>query len=84
MDAGLQAVNQKADDDAKVNASLPDMSALTNMAGSMHKMGLSQKQRNVNMLAAKLGVQPQAGDTLLTPSALSNAMVSRALALGKS
>jgi hypothetical protein len=43
MDAGLQAVNQKADDDAKVNASLPDMSALTNMAGSMHKMGLSQK-----------------------------------------
>jgi len=84
MDAGLQAVNQKADDDAKSNASMPDMSALTNMAGSMHKMGLSQKQRNVNMLAAKLGVQPQAGDSLLTASALSNAMVSRALALGKS
>jgi hypothetical protein len=37
---------------------MPDMSALTNMAGTMHKMGLSQKERSVNLLAAKLGVEP--------------------------
>ena len=45
MDQGLDSVNKKAEDDAKTEAMMPNMSALTNMAGSMHKMGLSQKQR---------------------------------------
>ena len=41
MNAGIEATNTKANDDAKMQASMPDMSALTNMAAGMHKMGLS-------------------------------------------
>jgi len=46
---------------------MPDMGALTNMAGSMKRMGLSQQQRQINMLAAKLGVEAKPGDDKLTP-----------------
>lgn len=45
MNEGLDAVNHKADDDAKTAAMMPDMSGLTNMVGTMHKMGQSKKQR---------------------------------------
>lgn len=83
MDQGLTAVNKRADESAKEAAMMPDMSALTNMAGTMHKMGLSQKERSVNLLAAKLGVEPQPGDKLLSPQALSQAMVTRAQAAGR-
>ena len=63
---------------------MPDMSALTNVAGSMHRIGLSQKTRQVNLLAAKLGVEPQPGDDQLSPANLSTTMIKRALAAGKS
>ena len=83
MNAGIEATNTKANDDAKMQASMPDMSALTNMAAGMHKMGLSQKQRQVNSIAAKLGVPAQKSDELLSPETLSTTMITRALSMGK-
>ena len=54
---------------------MPDMGALSNMAGSMHRMGLSQQQRQVNLLAAKLGVEAKTGDDKMSPEQLSNSMI---------
>ena len=53
MNADLEGVNTRAQ---QSEADMPDMSALTTMTGSIHRMGLSQSQRQVNLLAAKLGV----------------------------
>jgi len=41
MNAGIEATNTKIADENKMSASMPDMSALTNMAAGMHHMGLS-------------------------------------------
>jgi len=35
---------------------MPDFSALTTVTGTIHKMGMSQSQRQVNLMAARLGV----------------------------
>ena len=63
---------------------MPDMGALTDMHGALHRMGLSQKTRQVNLLAAKLGVEPQPGDENLSPEQMSSTMIARALKAGKS
>ena len=79
MDEGLANVDKKADESNQ----MPDMSPLTNVASSFHRMGLSQKSRQVNLLAAKLGLQPQQRDEDLSPADLSTTMIKRALAAGK-
>lgn len=35
---------------------MPDFGALATMTGTIHKMGNSQAQRQVNLMAARLGV----------------------------
>lgn len=62
---------------------MPDMSALTTITGTIHKMGLSKQQRQVNLLAARLGVEAKPGDENLNPDDLSKTMVQRAQNLGK-
>ena len=42
MNADLEGVNTRAQ---QSEADMPDMSALTTMTGSIHRMGLSQSQR---------------------------------------
>jgi len=54
---------------------MPDMNALTSMGGSLHRMSQSKQQRQVNLLAARLGVQAQASDAALDPETLSTVMV---------
>ena len=46
-------------------------------------MSQSKNQRQVNLLAARLGVQAQAGDEALDPATLSAVMVQRAQKAGK-
>jgi hypothetical protein len=65
-------------------AMMPDMGALTTITGTIHKMGMSQAQRQVNLLAARLGVSSQPGDDKLDPTTLSQTMIKRAQAAGKS
>ena len=81
MNADLEGVNTRAQ---QSEADMPDMSALTTMTGSIHRMGLSQSQRQVNLLAAKLGVVVQDGDDQLAPEDMSNTLVARAQSMGKS
>lgn len=57
---------------------MPDFGALATMTGTIHKMGNSQAQRQVNLMAARLGVQAQPGDEKLSPADLSSTMVARA------
>ena len=56
---------------------MPNMSTI-------HSMASSGKQRQVNLLAARLGVQAMPGDDKLDPQQLSNVMIQRAQAVGKS
>ena len=62
---------------------MPDMNALTSMGGSLHRMSQSNNQRQVNLLAARLGIQPLPGDASLDPATLSTVMVQRAEKAGK-
>ena len=84
MDAGINHVSQQAEERAKQDAAMPDMNALTSMGGSLHRMSQSKQQRQVNLLAARLGVQAQASDAALDPETLSTVMVQRAQKAGKS
>jgi len=63
---------------------MPDFSALTNAFGSLHSMGQSAKSRQVNNLAAKLGVATEPSDFKLGPDELSAVMIERAQQAGKS
>lgn len=56
MNASLNKVNNQASQRAQDEASMPDFSALTTVTGTIHKMGMSQSQRQVNLMAARLGV----------------------------
>lgn len=63
---------------------MPNMGALADMTSTIHSMASSGKQRQVNLLAARLGVQAMPGDDKLDPQQLSNVMIQRAQAVGKS
>jgi len=84
MNAGLAAADQRAAQAEKESAMMPAFGALATMTDTIHSMGHSQAQRQVNLLAARLGVAVQAGDEKLGPEALSSTMIKRARALGKS
>ena len=79
MDEGLSNVNKHAEE----AAAMPDFSALSTLGDSFHRIGASKQKRQVNLLAGKLGVQAQQGDEMLSPAALSQVMIKRALAAGK-
>jgi len=63
---------------------MPDFSALANVHSTLSNMGTMRKKKQVNELAAKLGVVAEAGDYDLEAEALSNALMTRAKAAGKS
>lgn len=83
MNADIQATDQRAAQSAAEMSSMPDMGALTSITSTIHSMSSSQAQRQVNLLAARLGVQPQAGDEKLAPDELSAVMIKRAQLAGK-
>ena len=75
MNANLAEADNRANQAEKETAMMPDMGALSAMTDTIHSMGHSQAQRQVNLLAARLGVAVKAGDELLAPEALSSAMI---------
>ena len=62
---------------------MPDVGALTSLTSTIHSMGRSQAQRQVNLLAARLGVEAKPGDEKLDPASLSEMMITRAQQAGK-
>jgi len=68
----------------KENADMPNFGALADLHGSISNMGKMRKQKQLNDMAAKLGVDIQAGDDQMDPSDLTNTLIERAKAAGKS
>jgi hypothetical protein len=64
-------------------AGMPDVGALTTITSTIHSMGMGQAQRQVNLLAARLGIEAQPGDELLEPASLSETLIKRAQEAGK-
>lgn len=78
MNNDLAAVNQRAEQSAAEQASMPDMSALTTITGTIHSMGMSKSKRQANLLAARMGVLSLPEDEKLSPEDLSATMIQRA------
>lgn len=64
--------------------SMPNFGALADLHGSLSNMGKSRKKKQVNDLAAKLGVDPIKSDYDLEAEDLSNTLIARAKEAGKS
>jgi hypothetical protein len=57
MNADIEATDKRAAQSAAEMSNMPDMGALTSITSTIHSMSSSQAQRQVNLLAARLGVQ---------------------------
>lgn len=83
MEDNIQQTEENSARNAQEMANMPDVDSLVRITGTIHSMGQSQAQRQVNLLAARLGVEVMAGDEKLDPAALSETMIARAQAAGK-
>lgn len=63
---------------------MPNFGALADMHSSLSNMGKMRKKKQLNDMAAKLGVEVQAGDENLEASDLTNTLIERAKAAGHS
>lgn len=68
---------------AEEQANMPNFGALANMHSSLANMSNMRKKKQVNDLAAKLGVDPQESDYKLSGSKLSNTLIARAKEAGQ-
>ena len=66
------------------NADMPDFGALANLHGTIANMGKMRKVKQMNDLAAKLGVEVQAGEENLGAEELTSVLMQRAKEAGKS
>jgi alkylhydroperoxidase/carboxymuconolactone decarboxylase family protein YurZ len=68
---------------AQENADMPDFGALANLHGTIANMGKMRKVKQMNDLAAKLGVEVQAGEENLSAEELTSVLMQRAKEAGK-
>jgi hypothetical protein len=66
------------------NASMPNFGALADLHGSISNMGHMRKLKQLNEMATKLGVEIQPGEDQMEASDLTNTLMERAKAAGKS
>ena len=62
---------------------MPNFGALADLHGSLNNMSNMRKKKQVNDMAAKLGVDPQESDYSLSPQELSDSLIGRAKEAGK-
>jgi len=84
MDAGLAETDNRVNQMAQDNASMPNFSALADVHSTLSNMGKMRKKKQLNDMASKLGVDIMAGDEEMSPSELTQSMISRAKQAGKS
>mmetsp|Transcript_19195 Transcript_19195/g.32704 ORF Transcript_19195/g.32704 Transcript_19195/m.32704 type:complete len:95 (-) Transcript_19195:229-513(-) len=84
MDDGIAATDNRVEQMAQDNASMPNFGALANLHGSLANMGKMRKKKQVTDLATKLGVDIMEGDEELSAEDLTNVMIQRAQEAGKS
>ena len=83
MNDGIAETENRITKQSEEAANMPNFSALANMHDSLSNMGKMRKRKQVNDLAGKLGVDVQPGDEDLPPEELTNTMIGRASAAGK-
>lgn len=83
MDQGLADTDNRVAQMAKENADMPNFGALADLHGSISNMGKMRKQKQLQELATKLGVEIQAGEDQMEASDLTNTLIERAKAAGK-
>lgn len=83
MDQGLADTDNRVAQMAKENADMPNFGALADLHGSISNMGKMRKQKQLQELASKLGVEIQAGEDQMEAQDLTNTLIERAKAAGK-
>lgn len=63
---------------------MPNFGALADLHGSISNMGRMRKQKQLNDMASKLGVEIQPGEEQMDANDLTNTLIERAKAAGKS
>ena len=84
MNDDLKATDERVNQMAQENASMPDFGALADVHGTIAHMGKMRKINQMKSLAEKLGVEVAAGDEDLSASDLTNTLMQRAKEAGKS
>lgn len=84
MDQGLQETDNRVAQMSQEAASMPNFGALADLHGSISHMGSMRKQKQLQDMAAKLGVEIQAGEEQMEASDLTNTLIERAKQAGKS
>lgn len=85
MDQGLAETDERVNQmQQEAGADMPNFGALADMHSSLSNMGKMRKRKQLNDMAAKLGVEVQAGDEELAAADLTQAMMARAQEAGKS
>ena len=84
MNEDLKATDERVNQMAQENASMPDFGALADVHGTIAHMGKMRKINQMKSLAEKLGVEVAAGDEDLSASDLTNTLMQRAKEAGKS
>jgi hypothetical protein len=85
MDQGLAETDERVNQmQQEAGADMPNFGALADMHSSLSNMGKMRKRKQLNDMAAKLGVEVQEGDEDLAPADLTQAMMARAQEAGKS
>jgi len=63
---------------------MPNFGALADLHGSISNMGRMRKQKQLQDMASKLGVEIQAGEEQMDANDLTNTLIERAKQAGKS
>ena len=83
MDAGLQETDNRVNQMNQEAQDMPNFGALADMHSSLSNMGKMRKRKQLNDMAAKLGVEVQEGDEDLPAADLTQVMMQRAQEAGK-
>jgi len=84
MDAGLQETDNRVNQMQQEADSMPNFGALADMHSSLSNMGKMRKTKQLQDMAAKLGVEVQEGDEDLPAADLTQVMIQRAQDAGHS
>lgn len=84
MDQGLQETDNRVAQMNQEAASMPNFGALADLHGSISNMGKMRKQKQLQDMASKLGVELQPGEDQMDASELTNTLIERAKQAGKS
>ena len=83
MDQGLQETDNRVAQMNQEAANMPNFGALADLHGSISNMGNMRKQKQLQDMASKLGVEIQAGEEQMDASELTNTLIERAKQAGK-